>query len=48
MEESMVPKVIKREDIEIIETMDGLIKIPFEELDALFGRKNRMPESLKG
>ena len=47
MEESMVPKVIKREDIEIIETMDGLIKVPFEELDALFGRENRMPESLK-
>ena len=47
MEESMVPKVIKREDIEIIETMEGLIKVPFEELDALFGRENRMPESLK-
>jgi hypothetical protein len=24
-----------------------LIKVPFEELDALFGRENRMPESLK-
>jgi hypothetical protein len=47
MEESMVPEVIKREDIEIVETMDGLIEISFEELDALFGRKNRMTESQK-
>lgn len=47
MEESMVPEVIKREDIEIIETMDGLIAISFEELDALFGKKNRMTESQK-
>ncbi|MBT3879714.1 MAG: hypothetical protein HON76_14295 [Candidatus Scalindua sp.] len=47
MEESMVPKVTKKEDIEIIETMDGLIKIPFVELDALFGRNNRMTESQK-
>jgi hypothetical protein len=47
MEESMVPNVTKKEDIEIIETVDGLIKIPFAELDALFGRKNRMTESQK-
>ncbi len=47
IEESMVPKVIKREDIEIEETIDGLIKISFEELDALFGKKNRMTESQK-
>ncbi len=42
----MAPKVTKKEDIEI-ETVDGLIKISFEELDALFGRKNRMTESQK-
>jgi hypothetical protein len=47
MEESMAPKVTKREDIEIIETIDGLIEISFEELDALFGKKNRMTESQK-
>ncbi|MHC4320798.1 MAG: hypothetical protein ACYST3_00805 [Planctomycetota bacterium] len=47
MAEAMAPKVTKREDVEIIETMDGLIKIPFEELDVLFGKKNRMTESQK-
>ncbi|MCR4344499.1 MAG: hypothetical protein NUV44_07010 [Candidatus Scalindua sp.] len=47
MEESMVPEVTKREDIKIIETVDGLIEISFEELDALFGKKNRMTESQK-
>ncbi len=47
VEESMVPTVIKREDIEIKETIDGLIEISFEELDALFGKKNRMTESQK-
>ncbi|MBC8549389.1 MAG: hypothetical protein H8D23_07035 [Candidatus Brocadiales bacterium] len=47
MEESMVPEVTRKEDIEIIETMDGLIEISFEELDALFGKKNRMTESQK-
>ena len=47
MAESMAPKVTKKEDIEITETIDGLIKTPFEELDALFGRKNRMTESQK-
>ncbi|MGR3294225.1 MAG: hypothetical protein ACUZ9M_09455, partial [Candidatus Scalindua sp.] len=47
MEDAMAPKVIKREDIEVIETMDGLIKVSFEELDALFGKKNRMTESQK-
>lgn len=41
MEESMVPEVTKREDIEIIETVDGLIEISFEELDALFGKKKQ-------
>ena len=46
MEESMAPEVTKKEDIEI-ETVDGLIKTPFEELDALFGRQNRMTESQK-
>ena len=46
LEGSMAPKVTKKEDIEI-ETVDGLIKIPFEELDALFGRKNKMTESQK-
>jgi len=47
MEESMAPEVTKREDIEIIETVEGLIEISFEELDALFGKKNRMTESQK-
>ena len=47
VEESMVPEVTKREDIEIIETLDGLIEVSFEELDALFGKKNRMTESQK-
>jgi len=47
MEESMAPKVTKKEDIEIIDTMEGLIEIPFHELDALFGRNNRMTESQK-
>jgi len=47
MEDAMAPKVTKREDVEIIETIDGLVKISFEELDALFGRKNRMTESQK-
>ena len=47
MEESMVPKVTIKEDLKIIETTGGLIKIPFEELDALFGRENRMTESHK-
>jgi hypothetical protein len=47
MEDAMAPEVTKREDIEIIETIDGLIEIPFEELDALFGKTNRMTESQK-
>ncbi len=47
MEESMAPKVTKKEDIEIKDTMDGLIIVSFEEVDALFGRKNRMTESQK-
>ncbi len=47
MEDSMAPKVTKKEDIEITKTMDGLIETTFEELDALFGRKNRMTESQK-
>jgi len=46
LEGSMAPIVTKKEDIEI-ETVDGLIKIPFEELDALFGKKNKMTESQK-
>lgn len=47
VEESMAPEVTKREDIEIIETLDGLIEVSFEELDGLFGKKNRMTESQK-
>ncbi len=47
MEDSMAPIVTKREDIEIIGTIDGLIEIPFEELDALFGKNNKMTESQK-
>ncbi len=46
LEGSMAPIVTTKEDIEI-ETVDGLIKIPFEELDALFGKKNKMTESQK-
>ena len=47
MPEAMTPEVIKREDVEVKETMDGLIEISFEELDALFGKKNKMTESQK-
>jgi len=47
MPAAMTPKVIKREDVEVKETIDGLIEISFEELDALFGKKNRMTESQK-
>ena len=47
MAEAMTPEVTKREDVEVKETIDGLIKISFEELDALFGKKNRMTESQK-
>ncbi len=47
MSEAMTPEVIKREDVEVKETIDGLIEISFEELDALFGKKNRMTESQK-
>ncbi|GAX62651.1 phosphomannomutase [Candidatus Scalindua japonica] len=47
LEESMAPKVTKSKDVEIIEAMDGSIKIPFEDLDALFGKESRMTESLK-
>ena len=47
MPEAMTPKVIKREDVEVKETIDGLIEISFEELDALFGKKNKMTESQK-
>lgn len=31
MEESMAPKVIEKEDIEITETTDGFIKLSFED-----------------
>ena len=47
MPEAMTPEVIKREDVEVKETIDGLIEISFEELDALFGKKNKMTESQK-
>ncbi len=47
MADAMAPKVTKKEDIVIIETIDGLIEVPFEKLDALFGRNNRMTESQK-
>lgn len=47
MEDAIAPRVTKREDLEIIESMEGFITIPFEELDALFGKKNKMTESQK-
>ena len=47
MPEAMTPEVVKREDVEVKETIDGLIETSFEELDALFGKKNRMTESQK-
>jgi hypothetical protein len=47
LEDSMAPQVTEKEDVEISETADGFIKIPFEELDDLFGKENRMTESQK-
>ncbi len=47
LEDSMAPQVIQKEDIEIPETADGFIKIPFEELDSFFGKENKMTESQK-
>lgn len=47
MNESMAPKVIKKDDIKITETLEGFIDISFEELDKMFGKENRMTESQK-
>lgn len=47
MAESMAPTVIKKDEIEITETLDGFINISFEELDEIFGRENKMTESQK-
>jgi hypothetical protein len=47
MAESMAPKVIEKEDIEITDAPDGFVKLPFEELDEIFGRENKMTESQK-
>ncbi|MFQ5713459.1 MAG: hypothetical protein ACE5GU_05465 [Candidatus Scalinduaceae bacterium] len=47
MSESMAPKVIKKDDIKITETLEGFIDISFEELDKIFGKENRMTESQK-
>ncbi|ODS30703.1 MAG: hypothetical protein SCARUB_04184 [Candidatus Scalindua rubra] len=47
MTESMAPKVIEKEDIEIAETTDGFIKLSLEELDEIFGKENNMTESQK-
>ncbi len=47
MSESMAPEIIEKEDIEIIETPDGFIKLSFNELDEIFGKENKMTESQK-
>lgn len=47
MAESMAPKIIQKEDIEIIETPDGFINLSFNELDEIFGRENKMTETQK-
>ncbi|MFQ5963827.1 MAG: hypothetical protein ACE5KZ_06040 [Candidatus Scalinduaceae bacterium] len=47
MKESMAPKIIKEDDIKIIETPEGFVDISFEELDKIFGKENRMTESQK-
>ncbi len=45
--DSMAPKVTQKEDIEVLETANGFLKIPFEELDGFFGKENKMTESQK-
>jgi len=47
MAESMAPKIIQKEDIEIIETPDGFINLSFNELEEIFGKENKMTESQK-
>ena len=47
MNESMVPEVIKEDDIKITKTSEGFVDISFEELDKTFGKENRMTESQK-
>ncbi len=47
LEESMAPKVTKKEDIVLSETKGGFIELPFEELDSFFGKENKMTESQK-
>ncbi len=47
LEDSMAPKVTQKEDIEILEAIDGTIEILFDELDAFFGKENKMTESQK-
>ncbi len=47
LEDSMAPKVTQKEDIEVLETDDGFLEIPFKELDSFFGKENKMTESQK-
>ncbi len=47
MAESMAPTVIQKDEIEIIETVDGFINLSFNELEEIFGRENRMTETQK-
>lgn len=47
MAESMAPKVIEKEEVEIKDSMDGFVKLSFEELNEIFGRENKMTESQK-
>lgn len=47
MSDSMAPEVVKKEDLQIEETSDGYISVTFDELDEIFGRKNKMTESQK-
>ena len=47
MAESMAPTVIQKDEIEIIETLDGFITLSFNELDEIFGGENKMTESQK-
>lgn len=47
MSESMAPEVTIRENLNIMKTFKGFLRISFEELDEIFGSGNRMTESQK-
>lgn len=47
MAESMAPRVVKEEDIEITESIDGFITLSLEEIDEIFGKESKITESQK-